>query len=267
MGRIYCSAPLDLFVDADLGDDSNDGLTAATAKKTLLEAWLLGAAGYDLAGQQATLHLAPAAAHYAPLSTNIGWLGQAGYAGVLIKGDAPNSQRVVIDGGDGTAILLGSGSSCGVQAKFANLSIVSAGGSGIYVFGSGNGAIASNLTFLGCPGSAIVGAHGAEVAFQEYILFLGSYYGNLAQVVTDGRFTGGESATWAIGQPTSVGPQGAVFNQGGTMNLGGLVSVNPRLVAGVQGSVTYGRTLTGGYQDNIPGHSGTMAVGAGGFLT
>jgi len=266
MPRIDLTADTIFYVDCTRPDDSGDGLTPATAKKTFQAAYDNAAYNYDLRGHRLNIR-ATTAGTYAGLSTATGCVGQAGYAGLVIEGRYANDSGVLIDGGGGNAIQVGANSSGCQQFTVQNLSIRSLYASGISVFGSGNGVIASNVTFGACAGAAMVVAHGAEGAFQNYILFNGTAYGCLAQAVTNAQFTGGESATWAIGNNMSV-TLATLFCANATMNMGGLVSVNPRLVTGNQiGADAHAVILTGGGVSNVPGTLGTVNSNNGSYVS
>jgi hypothetical protein len=187
---------------------------------------------------------------------------------VIIQGAGPNDTSTIIDGVGTDGIQVGADSAGGAQMVVQNCMVQSDVGSGISIFGAGSGVIARNVTFGNCRGAALVCAHGAEGAFQNtlrpdgtsyYTLFLGTSYGCLAQAVTRGQFTGGETALWAIGRAMTV-TLATLFCANATMNLGGLRSVNPRLVSGNQvGADDLAEILTGGNISAIPGNLGTAS--------
>ena len=91
-------AAVTLYVNAILGNDTNDGLASGSgnAFATVQKAWNTAVADFDLARQSLTIQLADGT-YTSGISSNEGLLGAGGYTNVVIKGNTASPQNVLFD--------------------------------------------------------------------------------------------------------------------------------------------------------------------------
>jgi len=268
--RILLDSRLTLFVDASMSDDSADGLTWMTAKRTVGAAYRLAANGYDLQGFGVTIRLSPGTASdpkvYESFVTTQGCVGQAGFGSVVITGDAASSPNVVIDGGGGDAIQLGAGTAGGPQLTVTSLTIRSPNASGVVAYGNGTGATVSQVAFDGdFAGAHIKCAHGAEIGAQGLILIKGNSVLSHVLAETNGRFVADNHVTLAF--ENTLGTKWTLAGwccTNASMYLGGMTFINKERATGLRWmALQSGLVLTGNGPGFLPGTiEGTASSGA-----
>jgi hypothetical protein len=172
--RARVVVPFSYYVDGGAGNDANDGLTAATAFKTIQHAVDV-ASGYAPGPNAITIRIAPFT--YTGFTTPNYSIPQ-----ILIQGDTTTPTSCVIDGG--TTWAAGCGSYNTLTLSYCKLQAtggqhVGPGSSGVVAFPYGTVLIGQGVTFgrcdLACMNSA--GAVNIETGFHingsvgDYILY------------------------------------------------------------------------------------------------
>jgi hypothetical protein len=230
--RVRLSGATTFYLNVSTGIDSAACVTLPTSIgtpcKTLLYTHTYIANNYDTQGQTVTLQLADGT--YAPLSTNLPFVGQGGYNEYQIIGNCGALTNVVVQGGSGPAFSFGAGSGRGVQATVTCVYAQSTGGNGVEAWGSGTSVATGNIYFAtaGCNWQA---AHGAELSLLSGTQAF-SVQANGACLInaqTSGRFvadspniTFQNSPTFSLATVYAVN-LGSVIAAGGTFTGGSFV--------------------------------------------
>jgi hypothetical protein len=162
--RQRLTGPLNLYVNAAAGNDTNNGLTPTTAFATPQAAWNYIMARLDVGGQSVTVNMADGS--YPPIVCNGSPVGAAEGSGVTFHGDTTSPSSVVIDNPNGIAAYV----ALGAIVSFSGMRF-QAGGTGGDYNGNGCGLLAnyggyasfSNVDFGTCSTAQIVGQGGGSV--------------------------------------------------------------------------------------------------------
>lgn len=239
--RQRLTGPLNLYVNAATGSDTNNGLTPTTAYATPQAAWVFIMQRLDVGGWTVTVNIADGS--YPPLVCEGSPVGALGGSGVLFIGDQASPSSVVIGNPNGVAIGVGMGAVVGLAAVR-----VQAGGTMVDYNGTGTGIIAdrggylgiSNVDFGTCSTGHMTAQNGGS------IITLGAPYsisGNApfhSQAQTGGNLSLADSHVTIYNTPTfSTGFMVAV--ESGTANAWSMVfngaAHGPRWVASTNGVI------------------------------
>jgi hypothetical protein len=201
--RQRLTGPLNLYVNAATGNDTNNGLTPTTAFATPQAAWEYIMARLDVGGQNITVNMADGT--YPSLTCLGAPVGAVNGSSVMFVGDQASPSSVVISNPNATAVTVGLGATCGfeglrVQASGPGGDFAS-NGSGITAYAGGNIYI-NNVDFGTCTGWHLCSLGGGSISCNGAYSISGNAEAHACAAYSGGGMSLADSRVTLYNTPT-----------------------------------------------------------------